>query len=77
MNSTPSIMECEDDYQHDSHKHSLQWNWPIVDANNKTGAMEFSVPASIPADFLPLEVSFVSQTPYADLRVADVVAVDG
>lgn len=77
MNATPSITECEGDYQHDSRKHVLHWNLPIVDAANKAGAMEFSVPSSIPGDFFPLEVSFVSKTPYADLKIADVFTVDG
>lgn len=76
MNSVPSVAECEGDYTHDPRKHVLHWNLPVIDASNKAGSMEFSVPASIPADFFPLEVSFVSKNPYADLKLNDVVMVE-
>ena len=57
MGSTPTIAECDGDYNHDSRKNFLQWNLPVIDANNKQGSMEFSVPASIPGDFFPLQVN--------------------
>ena len=56
LNSHPSVAECDGDYHHDSRKNLLQWNLPIIDAANKAGAMEFSVPASIPGDFFPVQV---------------------
>lgn len=72
----PSVAECEGDYTHDPRKHILHWNLPVIDASNKAGSMEFSVPASIPADFFPLEVSFVSKNSYAEIKINDVVMVD-
>lgn len=76
MGVSPSITECDGEYNHDSRKHQLQWNLPVIDAANKQGAMEFSVPSSIPGDFFPVEVSFVSKTLYADLRPAKITLVD-
>lgn len=76
MNSVPSVAECEGDYTHDARKHVLHWNLPVIDTSNKAGSMEFSVPGSIPSDFFPLEVSFVSKHPYADLKLSDVVSVE-
>jgi coatomer subunit delta len=76
MGVTPSITECEGDYNHDSRKHQLHWNLPVIDASNKQGAMEFSVASSIPSDFFPVEVSFSSKTLYADLAPAQVTFVD-
>lgn len=54
----------------------LLWNIPIIDAANKSGSMEFSCSASIPGDFFPLQVTFVSKTPYAAISALDVVQVD-
>jgi len=76
INTQPSITECDGDYNHDSRKHILHWNLPIIDASNKAGSMEFSVQSSIPSDFFPVEVSFVSTTPYAEMKILDVVRVD-
>lgn len=57
MGITPSIAECDGDYNHDSRKNQLLWNLPVIDASSKQGSMEFSVPSSIPGDFFPLDVS--------------------
>lgn len=54
----------------------LLWNHAIIDASNKSGAIEFSVPASIPGDFFPVQVAFTSKVPYADIRIGAVLAVD-
>jgi len=75
-NVSPSITECDGDYHHDSRKNLLHWNLPVVDAANKQGAMEFSVPSSIPSDFFPVEVTFTSKTLYADLRPTQITSVD-
>ncbi|XP_037031893.1 coatomer subunit delta [Bradysia coprophila] len=76
LNSHPSVAECDGDYHHDSRKNVLQWNLPVIDASNKAGSMEFSVPASIPGDFFPVQVSFSSKIPYADLKATNVLNVD-
>lgn len=76
LNSHPSVAECDGDFRHDSRKNVLQWNIPIIDAANKAGSMEFSVPASIPGDFFPVQISFTSEIPYADLKVSQILSVD-
>uniref|UniRef100_A0A1L8DVU7 Coatomer subunit delta n=1 Tax=Nyssomyia neivai TaxID=330878 RepID=A0A1L8DVU7_9DIPT len=76
IGANPAIAECDGDYNHDSRKNTLTWSLPIIDVNNKAGSMEFSVPASIPGDFFPLQVAFVSKTPYADIKALDVATVD-
>ena len=57
MNIQPSVGEFDGSYNYDSRKHILEWNLPIIDVNNKAGSLEFSVAASIPADFFPLQVN--------------------
>ena len=76
MGITPSITECDGEYNHDSRKHQLHWNLPVIDAANKQGAMEFSVPSSIPGDFFPVDVTFSSKTLYADLKPLKITSVD-
>ncbi|KAL7744089.1 hypothetical protein ACLKA6_009075 [Drosophila palustris] len=76
LNVQPSVAEYDGTYNYDARKHVLQWHIPIIDAANKSGSMEFSCSASIPGDFFPLQVSFVSKTPYAAISALDVVQVD-
>ncbi|XP_034653650.1 coatomer subunit delta [Drosophila subobscura] len=76
MNVQPTVAEYDGTYNYDARKHVLQWHIPIIDAANKSGSMEFSCNASIPGDFFPLQVSFVSKTTYAGVIAQDVIQVD-
>lgn len=38
--------------------------------------MEFSCPSSIPGDFFPVEVTFISKVPYADIKVNKVTKIE-
>ena len=62
------VAECEGEYHHDSRKNLLEWSIPVIDASNKSGAMEFSINGH-PDDFFPVNVSFVSKRPYSDIEV--------
>lgn len=76
MNVSPTIAECDGEYKHEARKNVLLWTLPVINAASKQGAMEFSVPASIPGDFFPIQVSFHSKNSYARLKALDVVALD-
>lgn len=70
------MVDCEGDYEYDKRKNRLQWNISIVDSSNPAGSMEFSCPSSIPGDFFPVEVTFASKIPYADLKVKHVNMIE-
>lgn len=76
VGATPTIAECDGDYNHDSRKNVLQWNLPVIDASSKQGSMEFSVANSIPGDFFPLDVTFTSKCSYAELLPLKVQRLD-
>lgn len=76
MNVTPTIAECDGEYKHEARKNVLLWTLPVVNGASKQGAMEFSVPASIPGDFFPIQVSFHSKNSFARLRALEVVALE-
>ncbi|CDQ58604.1 unnamed protein product [Oncorhynchus mykiss] len=72
----PVVGDLDGEYRHDSRRNVLEWCLPVVDVNNKTGSLEFSV-AGQPNDFFPVNVSFVSKGNYCDITVAKVSQVDG
>lgn len=66
----PVIGDLDGEYKHDSRRNILEWCLPVIDANNKTGSLEFSI-AGQPNDFFPVSVSFVSKRNYCDIQVGD------
>lgn len=76
LNVAPTIAECDGDYKYEARRNLLVWSLPVINGSSKQGAMEFSVPSSIPGDFFPIQVSFHSKTSYAQLKALDVVALE-
>ncbi|TNN27890.1 Coatomer subunit delta [Liparis tanakae] len=72
----PVIGDLDGEYKHDSRRNLLEWSLPVIDVNNKTGSLEFSV-AGQPNDFFPINVSFVSKRNYCDIQVTKATHVDG
>ncbi|XP_078282837.1 coatomer subunit delta isoform X2 [Rhinoraja longicauda] len=69
------ISELEGEYHHDSRKNLLEWCLPVIDAKNKSGSMEFSIPGQ-PNDFFPINVSFVSKKNYCNIQVSGINHVE-
>lgn len=68
------IGDLDGEYKHDSRRNVLEWCLPVIDGNNKTGSLEFSV-AGQPNDFFPINVSFVSKRNYCDIQVGGETSV--
>lgn len=64
----PVVGECDGEYNFDSRKSVLQWNLAVIDANNESGSMEFSI-AGHPDDFFPVNVNFISKSSFCNLQV--------
>jgi len=73
---TPNISECEGEYTIDTRRQQLLWQHTIIDQNNKSGSMEFSVGGN-PDDFFPVTVSFSSSKSYSGIKVLECSEVDG
>ncbi len=66
---SPVVGSVDGDHHYDSRKHVLEWCLPVIDANNSTGTIEFSIPAR-PDDFFPVKVSFSSPKTYTHIGVS-------
>ena len=49
------------DWRYDARKSQLVWEIDIIDQTNRTGAMEFVVPATDAGSFFPIEVGWQGQ----------------
>lgn len=73
---TPVIGKIDGDYQFDNRKTTLIWSLPVIDQSNSEGSLEFTMKGKS-ADFFPIRVDFVSETPFCDMKILDVKSVDG
>ncbi|KAL4707066.1 hypothetical protein ACJJTC_011392 [Scirpophaga incertulas] len=55
---------------------SLIWSIPIINGQQKTGSLEFTVTPAIPNDFFPLTVSWTSDTSLAKISAVKITQAD-
>jgi hypothetical protein len=60
-----------------SRSHCLDWSIPLIDLENSSGALEFSVRGDGEGAFFPVTVIFVGQGSLAGIKVASVTKADG
>ena len=65
--NAPVVAECDGDYTYEK-RGALLWQLPVIDATNKSGAMEFSCGGNAD-DFFPVQVKFYSKKSYSELKV--------
>ncbi|CAF1300481.1 unnamed protein product [Rotaria sordida] len=71
----PVIGKFDGDYQFDNRKTTLIWTLPVVDQSNSEGTLEFTIRGKS-VDFFPIQVDFIAETSYCDIKIADVKSVD-
>jgi len=70
----PAVNSIEEgDYRFDSRNGCLLWEIPLVDGSNRSGSMEFMVPACDTDAFFPIEASFNSNRIFCPVKLAEVV----
>ena len=71
----PPVMESIDgQYKHDARAGMMCWHFDVVDANNSTGSMEFSIAGSDTDAFFPIQVGFSSETLLCPIDVTGIVS---
>jgi len=58
----PSIESIDGQMKHDPGAGMMCWHFDIVDANNSSGSLEFSVDGTNPEVFFPIQIGFRSET---------------
>lgn len=72
----PDVTACEGDYSFDQKAKVLNWRIPQIGSDNKSGALEFSVPEVDGDSFFPIEVSFDSSSTLSQIRITGVVQAE-
>lgn len=70
----PVIDSIDGVYKHDARAGMLCWHHDLVDGNNSSGALEFTIAGADTEAFFPINVTFNSQSMLCPIEVADVVS---
>eukprot|EP00249_Psilotum_nudum_P021248 c28034_g1_i1 orf=296-1861(+) len=77
IRESPTVNQVDGDWRFDSRKSTLEWFIELIDNTNRSGSMEFVVPAADPSAFFPIAVKFSASTTFCDIRVTGVTLVNG
>lgn len=69
---TKRLSQVDGDTHYDSRKSQLLWTIDLLDDSNRSGSLEFVVPAASAETFFPVDVSFTSATTLCQLTVKSV-----
>nr|GLL46597.1 aspartate carbamoyltransferase, chloroplastic [Ipomoea trifida] len=62
---------------YDSRNSILEWSIVLIDASNRSGSLEFVVPAADPSSFFPISGRFSSSKTFSDLKVTNILPLKG
>jgi hypothetical protein len=65
----PAIESIDGQYKHDPNTGMMCWHQDVVDANNSTGSLEFTIAGNDEDVFFPVQVAFTSQSLMCPIEV--------
>lgn len=77
LREAPNVTQIEGEWRYDSRNSILEWSIVLIDNSNRSGAMEFVVPAADPSSFFPISVRFTATKTFSDLKVVNVLPLKG
>eukprot|EP00879_Flechtneria_rotunda_P014343 GHRR01014983.1.p1 GENE.GHRR01014983.1~~GHRR01014983.1.p1 ORF type:complete len:479 (+),score=151.16 GHRR01014983.1:639-2075(+) len=74
LSHAPVVNQVDGDWRYDSRRHALVWSVDLIDNTNRSGSMEFVVPACDTEAFYPIEVSFATTSTFCDIAIDAVIS---
>ncbi|CAL5063685.1 unnamed protein product [Urochloa decumbens] len=68
----PNVKQIDGEWKFDSRNSALEWSILLIDQSNRSGSMEFVVPAADPSSFFPISVGFSASSTFSDLKVTGI-----
>jgi len=70
----PAIESIDGQYKHDANAGMMCWHHDIIDANNSTGSLEFSIGGTDVDAFFPVQVLFKSETFMCPIEITGITS---
>ncbi|XP_037414669.1 coatomer subunit delta-3-like [Triticum dicoccoides] len=77
LRDAPSVKQIDGEWRYDSRNSVLEWSVMLIDQSNRSGAMEFSVPAADPSTFFPISVGFSASNTFSNVKVTAILPLQG
>ncbi|KAI9060474.1 hypothetical protein FKP32DRAFT_1595223 [Trametes sanguinea] len=75
--SYPTVSSHSGEWALNPSSHSLDWSIPLINAEERSGSLEFSVGGDDTGVFFPVRVSFIGEGSIAGVHLASVTRVEG
>ncbi|KAH0654257.1 hypothetical protein KY289_031935 [Solanum tuberosum] len=77
LREAPRIQQIDGEWRYDSRNSVLEWSIVLIDNSNRSGSLEFIVPAADPDVFFPISARFTASRTFSDLKVANILPLKG
>ncbi|KAI3448356.1 hypothetical protein Pfo_005021 [Paulownia fortunei] len=77
IREAPRVQQIDGEWRYDSRKSILEWSIVLIDNSNRSGSMEFVIPAVDTSDLFPISVGFTSTITFSDLKVVNILPLRG
>ncbi|EPS67813.1 hypothetical protein M569_06960, partial [Genlisea aurea] len=77
LRDPPKVQQIDGDSRFDSRKCVLEWSITLIDDSNRSGSMEFVIPAADPSSLFPISMNFTSTSTFSDMRVVGILPIKG
>ncbi|CAL4946706.1 unnamed protein product [Urochloa decumbens] len=73
LRGAPSVRQIDGEWKYDSRNSLFEWSIILIDQSNRSGSMEFVVPAADPSAFFPISVGFSASSTFSNLKVTSIL----
>ncbi|XP_006644962.1 coatomer subunit delta-3 [Oryza brachyantha] len=75
LREAPGVRQIDGEWKYDSRNSVLEWSIILVDQSNRSGSLEFTVPAADPSSFFPIAIGFSASNTFSGLKVTAIRAL--
>ncbi|KAL0389825.1 UNVERIFIED_CONTAM: Coatomer subunit delta [Sesamum calycinum] len=68
LRGAPNVQQIDGEWRYDSRRSILEWSILLIDDSNRSGAMEFVIPAADTSQLFPISVQFTATSTFSDLK---------
>ncbi|XP_011089140.1 coatomer subunit delta isoform X2 [Sesamum indicum] len=72
LRGAPNVQQIDGEWRYDSRRSILEWSILLIDDSNRSGAMEFVIPAVDSSQLFPISVQFTATSTFSDLKVVNI-----
>ncbi|KAF6166731.1 hypothetical protein GIB67_005607 [Kingdonia uniflora] len=77
LREAPNVRQIDGEWRYVAKSSTLEWSILLIDNSNRSGSIEFVVPAADSSSFFPISVGFTAADTFSDLKVLNILPLKG